>query len=98
MLLTLLLVANLLIPPNMMAFTEAEEETLPQMRFDVEDGTTQGWGGRGGVEVLTPTADAAYWGEYGRHVSGRTSGWHGPTYSLTTFMEQEKPYIVSGWI
>ncbi|MFC5464515.1 endo-1,4-beta-xylanase [Lederbergia graminis] len=98
MLLTLLLVANLLIPPSMISFAETEEESLPQLKFDFEDGTTQGWGGRGGVEVLTPTADAAYSGDYGLHVSGRTSGWHGPTYNLTSFMEQEKTYIVSGWI
>ncbi|HLU21564.1 MAG TPA: endo-1,4-beta-xylanase, partial [Bacillaceae bacterium] len=96
-LLTLLLVANLLIPPSMMSFAETEEESLPQLKFDFEDGTTQGWGARGGSVILTPTADAAYSGDYGLHVSGRVDAWNGTTIDVTDFMEVGKTYSLSAW-
>lgn len=65
---------------------------------DFEDGTLQGWYGRGGSEVLTVSPIAAHTGSYGMQVTGRTQGWNGPQLDVTPIMETGKTYHLSAWI
>ncbi|AFH62890.1 endo-1,4-beta-xylanase [Paenibacillus caseinilyticus] len=73
----------------------AEPESLS---YDFEDGTTQGWYGRGGSEVLTAAALAAHSGVYGLQVEGRTQGWNGPQADITSMMKEGQPYALSAWL
>ncbi|MFD2379517.1 endo-1,4-beta-xylanase [Paenibacillus xanthanilyticus] len=75
-------------------------EATPDERIatDFEDGTVQGWRGRGGSEVLTAEAAAAHSGAYGLSVTGRTQGWHGPTLDLQTLMQVGATYALSAWV
>ncbi|MEV1174288.1 endo-1,4-beta-xylanase [Nonomuraea sp. NPDC049784] len=45
--------------------------------YDFEDGTTQGWGPRGGGVSVEVTADAAHGGTSSLLTTGRTATWHG---------------------
>lgn len=65
---------------------------------DFEDGTVQGWFGRGGSEVLTATAAAAHSGSYSLQVEGRTEGWNGPMLDMTPIMAAGKTYALSAWL
>ncbi|MGN7357206.1 endo-1,4-beta-xylanase [Paenibacillus sp. SAF-054] len=65
---------------------------------DFEDGTLQGWYGRGGSEILTVSPIAAHTGSYGMQVTGRTQGWNGPQLDVTPIMEKGKTYQLSAWI
>lgn len=65
---------------------------------DFEDGTLQGWFGRGGNEVLTVSPLAAHTGSYGMQVTGRTQGWNGPQLDVTPIMETGKTYRLSAWV
>ncbi|ANY70888.1 1,4-beta-xylanase [Paenibacillus sp. BIHB 4019] len=77
------------------AETPSEAERLAT---DFEDGTTQGWHGRGGNESLTAASSAAHSGAYGLQVTGRTEGWNGPMLDLASFMEVGKTYAFSAWV
>ncbi|GIO29538.1 MULTISPECIES: endo-1,4-beta-xylanase [Paenibacillus] len=65
---------------------------------DFEDGTLQGWFGRGGNEILTVSPLAAHTGSYGMQVTGRTQGWNGPQLDVTPIMETGKTYHLSAWV
>ena len=69
-----------------------------RIAVDFEDGTTQGWYGRGGVEALTATAAAAHSGAYGLQVAGRTQSWNGPQLEVTPVMQTGKTYEISAWL
>ncbi|RIX59248.1 hypothetical protein D3P08_03580 [Paenibacillus nanensis] len=73
----------------------AEEGSLSS---DFEDGTVQGWSGRGGVEKLTVAEDLAHSGARSLKVEGRTSGWHGPQLSLSSYMQTGQNYALSAWV
>ncbi|MDX3106610.1 endo-1,4-beta-xylanase [Nonomuraea angiospora] len=47
------------------------------LTYDFEDGTTQGWGPRGGGVSVTVTPEAAHGGTSGLLTTGRTATWHG---------------------
>ncbi|MFC4113106.1 endo-1,4-beta-xylanase [Nonomuraea zeae] len=47
------------------------------LTYDFEDGTTQGWGSRGGGVSVAVSADAAHTGAAGLLTTGRTATWHG---------------------
>jgi endo-1,4-beta-xylanase len=69
-----------------------------QLVTDFEDGTVQGWNGRGGVEVLSASAAAAHTGSFGLSVDGRTQGWNGPQHDVTPLMIVGKTYTISAWL
>lgn len=94
--LNFVLVLCLLVPVYSAAPAYAENTLLQQSDF--EDGTVQGWSGRGGVEVLTATAGAARSGAYGLEVNGRTKTWHGPSLDVTGLMEVGQTYLFIGWV
>lgn len=104
---SLLLVAILMVTSLSLSVlpkqTNAEASTAPpseaeQITTDFEDGTTQGWYGRGGNESLTAAASAAHSGKFGLQVTGRTEGWNGPMLNLASFMEVGKSYELSAWV
>lgn len=71
---------------------------LERIATDFEDGTVQGWQPRGGSVILSASADAAHSGEYGLKVEGRTQGWNGPTFNVTSFMQVGKTYGITAWV
>lgn len=73
----------------------AEGESLSS---DFEDGTVQGWSGRGGTETLSVANDLANSGTSSLKVEGRTSGWHGPQLSLSSYMQTGQNYALSAWV
>lgn len=82
---------------------KAEAEDTPSTETEriatgFEDGTVQGWQPRGGSVTLTASGEAAYSGDYGLKVEGRTSGWHGPTLNVTSFMKVGKTYGITAWV
>jgi endo-1,4-beta-xylanase len=64
------------------------EAGTERIATDFEDGTVQGWSGRGGNEVLTALGLAARTGAFGLQVTGRTQGWNGPQLDVTSIMTE----------
>ncbi|MEO3946010.1 endo-1,4-beta-xylanase [Gorillibacterium sp. CAU 1737] len=93
----LLLLIVLLAFPLFPAPSAHAENTL-LVTSDFEDGTTQGWAGRGEVELLSADAAAARSGTAGLAVAGRTKTWHGPTLDVTQHMTVGQTYVFSGWV
>ncbi|MDQ0115472.1 endo-1,4-beta-xylanase [Paenibacillus harenae] len=78
--------------------SDEPSEALDRIATDFEDGTVQGWQPRGGSVLLSVSGDAAYSGEYGLKVEGRTQGWNGPTFNVTSFMQVGKTYGITAWV
>lgn len=76
----------------------AQEAASSQAIRDFEDGTLQGWYGRGGDEKLTVTAEAAHESSYGLHVAGRTAGWNGPQLDITPLLKKGELYTLTAWV
>ncbi|WP_239470665.1 endo-1,4-beta-xylanase [Archangium violaceum] len=91
------LLASFLIP-LLFSPHPAHSENILLLQTDFEDGTVQGWTGRGGVETLAAVAEAARGGSYGLKVGGRKQSWHGPTLDVTAYMEPGQTYVFTGWI
>ena len=95
-----------LLTAAVLLLTSLSLSTLPKtagaeteaVSFDYEDGTLQGWGGRGGNEVLAVNGTAAHSGSYGLSVTGRTQGWNGPIVNLPGVMEVGKTYAITAWV
>ncbi|MFI9838176.1 endo-1,4-beta-xylanase [Nonomuraea sp. NPDC051941] len=51
------------------------------LAYDFENGTTEGWGPRGGGVSVTVTPDAAHGGTSSLLTTGRTATWHGASIS-----------------
>ena len=94
--LNFVLVLCLLVPVYWAAPAYAENTLIQQNDF--EDGTVQGWSGRGEVELLTAKASAARSGAYGLEVTGRTKTWHGPSLDVTQLLEVGQTYVFIGWV
>jgi len=62
-----------------------------------EDGTTQGWGPRGGVTVTSST-DVAHTGTHSLKTLGRTASWNGPALDLRTVLPRNATYRVTAWV
>ncbi|WP_127530163.1 endo-1,4-beta-xylanase [Paenibacillus kobensis] len=75
--------------------TQAEPVSLS---YDFEDGTKQGWYGRGGIEVLAPIGTSAHSGTYSLSVSGRTAGWNGAQVDVTPIAVEGTTYSLSAWV
>ncbi|MCK9861450.1 endo-1,4-beta-xylanase [Paenibacillus sp. ATY16] len=76
---------------------EAAASTV-KLTTDFEDGTVQGWHGRGGNEVLSASGVAAHTGSYGLQVTGRSQGWNGPQLDVTSMMTEGKTYALAAWV
>ncbi|PYV79300.1 MAG: hypothetical protein DMG96_04715 [Acidobacteria bacterium] len=62
-----------------------------------ENGTTQGWAGRGTAQVANTTADA-HSGAHSLSVTNRTASWNGPTLDITGKMCNGSQYAVIFWV
>jgi endo-1,4-beta-xylanase len=69
--------------------TELPDEVIAATGF--EDGTAQGWSARG-EETVAPTQDDAFAGDWSLLASGRTQGWNGPAFNLTSLVEPGTTY------
>jgi len=64
---------------------------------DFENGTTQGWAGRGTAQVANTTGDA-HTGANSLLVTSRTAPWNGPTMDITGKMCNGSQYAVIFWV
>ncbi|HEV2779989.1 MAG TPA: endo-1,4-beta-xylanase [Actinophytocola sp.] len=62
--------------------------------YDFEDGSTQGWFGRGSA-VVAATADAANTGGFGLRTTGRTASWNGPSVELAPVLLTGATYAIT---
>ncbi|MCR2806853.1 endo-1,4-beta-xylanase [Paenibacillus sp. SCIV0701] len=74
---------------------KAEGESLAS---DFEDNTLQGWSGRASTVKLSVAEGIANSGTRSLLVAGRTSGWHGPQLSLSSYMQTGQNYALSAWV
>jgi len=65
------------------------------MTSDFEDGTGQGWFGRGSA-VLAATTDAAHAGTQSLRVTGRTATWNGPGRTVLGIVRESATFADGG--
>ena len=65
---------------------------------DFEDGTTQGWTTRFGLNTVTNTAADAHTGTHSLIVTGRTADFQGPARDITGKMCNGQQYWVEAWV
>ncbi|HEX9059295.1 MAG TPA: carbohydrate binding domain-containing protein, partial [Clostridia bacterium] len=63
-----------------------------------EDQTANGFTGRGGVETLEVTNEAAHNGAYSLKVTGRTQSWNGPSLNVDKYIDQGNEYTITAWV
>ena len=66
--------------------------------FGFEDGTTQGWVSRGGVESVVNTTEQAHGGTHSLRVTGRQQTWQGPVRNVLNTIVPGASYIVTAWL
>ena len=64
---------------------------------DFEDGTNQGWFGRGSA-VLTNTTDAAHGGTHSLRTSGRDATWNGPGRNVLGVVQKGATYAIDAYV
>ncbi len=64
--------------------------------YDFEDGTPQGWQGRGAT--ITVVTDTVHTGDYALLTIGRTAGWNGPALNVLNLLKVGATYEISGCI
>lgn len=67
------------------------------MHSDFEDGTTQGWFGRGAA-ALSVNADAAHAGANGLRTTGRTATWNGPGRNVLNTVQKGATYAIEAQV
>ncbi|MDR1541398.1 MAG: endo-1,4-beta-xylanase [Clostridiales bacterium] len=81
-------------------YGEGSSEPDEFKKIDFEDGTTQGFSGRGGNESLSVTDEENHT-EGGRNalkVEGRAQTWNGPSLNVTSFIEEGCNYQITAWV
>lgn len=80
--------------------TETPALLLSETWLDFEDGTTQGFEGRGGVELLEVIEGINHTegGSYSLHTSQREAEWQGPALTITELVTVGQEYEMSAWI
>ncbi|MBW5445731.1 1,4-beta-xylanase [Cohnella sp. CFH 77786] len=63
---------------------------------DFEDGTAQGWFGRG--DTVSVVAGGAHGGTYSLKSTGRTQSWMGPGFNATFLASRSGAYDFSAWV
>src|SRR5258708_11623053 len=64
---------------------------------DFENGTTQGWAGRGTAQVANTSADA-HTGANSLLITSRTAPWNGPSLDITGTMSNGSQYAMISWV
>ncbi len=67
------------------------------MNSDFEDGTTQGWFGRGAA-TLAATTDAAHAGTQSLRTTGRTATWNGPGRNVLGMLQKSATYVIEAYV
>ncbi|HOT90185.1 MAG TPA: endo-1,4-beta-xylanase [Anaerolineae bacterium] len=75
----------------------APQADVVMATYGFEDGTTQGWYGRGAAVVASVTT-VAHEGSRSLSVTGRTAGWNGPAIDLRNLLVVGGTYRISGCI
>jgi len=75
----------------------APQADVPIASYGFEDGTTQGWYGRGSAVVASVTT-VTHEGSRSLGVTGRNGGWHGPGLDLLDLLVVGGTYRISGCI
>src|SRR4051812_7795308 len=87
-----LAVVGLILPAAPLAPTAAADPTTVAS-YDFEDGTAQGWFGRGSAAVAA-APEAAHTGTYGLRTTGRTASWNGPSVELAPVLLTGAAYLI----
>ncbi|MFL6140325.1 MAG: endo-1,4-beta-xylanase [Labedaea sp.] len=88
-----LALSGLLVPGAPLAPTASADNAVVA-GYDFEDGTTQGWFGRGSAAV-TATTESANGGTHALRTTGRTASWNGPSVELAAKLQTGATYAVS---
>ncbi len=75
----------------------ASSATAQVVSNTFDDLTTQGWGPRGSVAVVSST-EVARSGSASLKTTGRTATWNGPVLDLRARLARNATYQVSGWV
>ncbi|HZM77451.1 MAG TPA: carbohydrate binding domain-containing protein [Candidatus Limnocylindrales bacterium] len=67
------------------------------MHSDFEDGTTQGWFGRGAA-ALSVSTEAAHAGVNGLRTTGRTATWNGPGRNVLSTVQKAATYAIEAHV
>ncbi|HEU5469553.1 MAG TPA: endo-1,4-beta-xylanase [Actinophytocola sp.] len=89
-----LAVLGLLLPAAPLAPTAQADDPVVVAGYDFEDGTSQGWFGRGSA-IVAATPDAANSGTHGLRTTGRTESWNGPSVELAPVLVTGAGYVIS---
>lgn len=76
---------------------EPDDGSVTLLTSTYEDGTTEGWGPRGDVQVVN-SAEAAHSGTRSLAVTGRTQNWQGPVIDLLGRVQPGVTYTVTAWV
>src|SRR3954451_152342 len=89
-----LAVLGLLLPTVPLAPTAQADDPVVAASYDFEDGSTQGWFGRGSATVAA-AAEAADTRAFGLRTTGRTASWNGPSVELAPVLLTGASYVIS---
>lgn len=89
----LLLLATFLPVSPLQSAAHADGTSLA---FDFEDGSTQGWYGRG--DTVTVTQNVYHSGNYSLRSVGRTQGWNGPGHDLQNELLPNNTYKLEAYV
>lgn len=73
-------------------------QPAPGAASDFEDGTTQGWGPRIGVETVAVTEADRHGGSYSLLTTGRQNPYDGPSLNILNKLTRGATYRVSVWV
>ncbi|KNY28475.1 carbohydrate binding domain-containing protein [Pseudobacteroides cellulosolvens] len=88
---------SMISPPPPSASTPTPAPTpVANITYDFEN-TVSGWTGRGAAQVSS-SSESKNTGSYSLKVTGRTSGWHGPSISVKNILQKGATYQISGFV
>ncbi|XEC92632.1 endo-1,4-beta-xylanase [Paenibacillus tarimensis] len=85
-----------LIFPLLSGLPHVEAEDAVSIHTDFEDGTAQGWYGRG--DTVAAVTEEAKEGNYSLKSTGRTAGWMGPGLNVTALAGHPGTYHFQAWV
>nr|AAB95325.1 family 10 xylanase [Caldicellulosiruptor sp. Rt69B.1] len=77
------------------AMADQQNPAASYVKFDFENGTTQGWSPRGNSTTVETVYRIAYEGDYSLKVSGRSAAWDGAIVDVTSSVSVNTMYTVS---
>jgi len=97
-----LLITVMLLTTIIPVFSATADDPVYTMKhtIDFEMGGTMGFEARNenDTSILTVTDEIAYEGDYSLLTTGRSAGWHGPSFKITDFITPGEQYTISVWV